>query len=385
MPSTPLTTLRVSEPRELLALVPHRLGFRPVMSAVAVSLRRPRGRVGVVVRVDLDDLADARSGPQVARLLVAHLARDDAARAVLVVYVPDDPRWLPEGAPQRAALHLRAAAEAALGDVPVWVVTSTGYLHLDCDVDCCPPGGRPLRELDATQVGAHYVIAGSAVADDRADVARIRPAQGDRRRDAARARRRQERRLEEALLTGPAATERWRLEAFATWRGAVASLAVRDGVVVGLADVRPAQWGRVESALADRRTRDAVLVSLVPGTGDLPERSLRGDSLMAPEDRAVGAALARIIDPREGVVPPTVPTALHEQVLEGVVAHGRSGAQAPALTLLALLAWWRGEGARAVQLLERALADEPTHRLAVLVAQAVTAGVPPGWAAGLVG
>jgi hypothetical protein len=67
-------------------------------------------------------------------------------------------------------------------------------------------------------------------------------------------------------------------------------------------------------------------------------------------------------------------------VLEGVVAHGRTGAQAPALTLLALLAWWRGEGARAAQLLERALADEPGHRLGVLVAKAVAAGVPPGWA-----
>ena len=67
------------------------------------------------------------------------------------------------------------------------------------------------------------------------------------------------------------------------------------------------------------------------------------------------------------------------RVLEQVVAHGRRDHQAPALTLLALLAWWAGEGARANLLLERALHDDPQHTLALLLAQAVTAGVAPGW------
>ncbi|MDM7853588.1 DUF4192 family protein [Cellulomonas alba] len=379
MTTTP--TLRVSEPRELLALVPHRLGFRAAKSAVAVSLRTSRGRVGLVVRVDLADLADARTGPHVARLLVARLGRDGAARSVLVVYVDDDPRPVPDGPAHQAAKHFRAAAEPALGEVPVWVVTRTGYLALDGDDECSPPGGRPLRELDATQVGAHYVLAGSAVADDRSDVARIPRATGDQRRDAARARRRQERRLEEALLVGEEELQAWRLEALEAWRSVVARYELRDGVVTALGDVSAARWGRLEAGLADRRTRDAVLVSLVPGTGDLPERSLHGDSLGSPEDAAVGSALARIVDAAVGVRPPVGATAVHEHVLEGVVGHGRSGAQAPALTLLALLAWWRGEGARAGQLLERALHDEPTHRLAGLVARAVGAGIAPGWAA----
>ncbi|WP_448629283.1 DUF4192 family protein [Cellulomonas soli] len=62
-----------------------------------------------------------------------------------------------------------------------------------------------------------------------------------------------------------------------------------------------------------------------------------------------------------------------------MVAHGRAGGQAPALTLLALLAWWCGDGARAQVLLERALADEPAHRLALLLAEALEAALPPGW------
>jgi hypothetical protein len=65
--------------------------------------------------------------------------------------------------------------------------------------------------------------------------------------------------------------------------------------------------------------------------------------------------------------------------LEGVVAHGRAGAQAPALTLLALLSWWQGDGARARVLLDGALDSNPGYRLAVLLDDALGAAIPPGW------
>jgi hypothetical protein len=143
--------------------------------------------------------------------------------------------------------------------------------------------------------------------------------------------------------------------------------------------VTSATWGRLEAALHDRRTRDAVLVALVPGTCDLPERSLAGAVTPGAEDRAVARALGLVIDPVTGVEPPPGPTALHEAALEQVVALGRTRAQAPALSLLALLAWWRGEGARASLLLAQALEHEPGHRLAVLLERAVDAGLPPGW------
>jgi hypothetical protein len=374
-PASSIPTLRVREPRELLALVPHRLGFRPTQSAVAVSLRSARGRVGLVIRTDLDDLARARSGPHVARLLVGRLGVDDASHTVLVVYTAQDPRGLLDSTVHAAAANFRAAAEPALGDVPVWVVTPTGYFSLDCVDDCCPPGGRPLHELESTQVSAHLVLAGSAVAESRDDLVRFPRVPADRRREVARVRRRREKRLEEALGQDPAAVEQWRRDGLTAWRDVVATLSLPTG---GPA-VASALWGRLEAALADRRTRDAILVALVPGTRDLPERSLAGERPPEAEDRAVGRALGLVVDPVTGVVPPPGPTALHERALEQVVAHGRARAQAPALTLLALLAWWRGEGARASLLLAQALDHEPGHRLAVLLERAVGAGVPPGW------
>ena len=129
----------------------------------------------------------------------------------------------------------------------------------------------------------------------------------------------------------------------------------------------------------DRRVRDAVLVALVPGTGDLAERCVLGDRPSAQDDDGLGRALALVVDPHCGVPAPPAATRVHEAVLEAVVAHGENGRQSAALTLLGMLAWWRGDGARAGLLLERALDDDGAYRLAQLLADAVACGVAPGW------
>lgn len=366
-------TLRVTEPREMLSLVPHQLGFHPTESVVAVSLRAPRGRVGLVVRVDLPDLASPEAGPQLARDVVAHLAGDGAERAWLVVYTRDDPRRGPDAAVAAAVACFREAGEAAFGDVPAWAVTSTGYLSLDCDETCCPPGGRPLADLSSTQVSAQMVLAGSSVATCREDVGRIRPAGAEARRSVARVRRRWQARGLRAHDEGVAALEQWRRDGVAAWRRAVGEQLDRD------AGPTAAALGRLEAALADLRVRDAVLVALVPGQGDLPERCVRGERPGVEDDAALGRALALVVDPLDGVPAPPAATRVHEAVLEAVVAHGERGGQAPAATLLGLLAWWRGDGARAGILLDRALADDEGYRLARLVAQSLACGVPPGW------
>ncbi|MBT0994881.1 DUF4192 family protein [Cellulomonas sp. DKR-3] len=367
------TTLRVHEPREIISLVPYRLGFRPRDSVVAVSLRAPRGRVGVVMRVDLDAMGDPVLGSQVARAVVGTLGKDRATSSVLVVYTDDDPRGRP-GPVERAVHHYREASDALLGPAAVWVVTASGYLSFDCARPCCPPGGRPLRELDSTQVAARMVLAGTAVAESRDALVRFALADPDRRRVVARSRRRWERRGAEALVRGPAAVEEWRAASLAAWRTAVS-------VAAGTAPTGGhAPWGRVEAGLRDRRVRDAVLATLVPGVGDLPERSLRGRRTPADVDAEMGRVTARIMGSADGRPPVLEATRTHEAALEGVVVHGLRDRQAPALTLLGLLAWWRGDGARASVLLARALGDDPEYRLAALLDAALTAGLAPGWA-----
>ncbi|MGV8965153.1 MAG: DUF4192 domain-containing protein [Cellulomonas sp.] len=378
------TTIRVSEPRELLALLPHQLGFRPQESAVAVSLRAPRGRVGLIARVDLVDLADVVHGPQLARGLVSHLVADGARRAVLVIYTPEDPR-LPADADtapsttsrlvRAAAEQFREAAEPFLPEISVWVVSHSGYLSLDCtDLGCCPRGGRPLRDLDGTEVGAHMVLAGSLVADSRDELAWIEPAAAAQRRNATRVAQRARARRVEAMAAGDGALHRWRAEGLAAWREATLRSA-------GGTSAPPALLGRIEAALADVRVRDAVLIALVPGTGDLPERTLVGGPGRPGGEVAHGtsAALNAVMDPQHGIAPDEVQVGAGVDVLEQVVAHTRSADHAPALTLLALIAWWRADGTRAGVLLERAIDLDPAHRLAVLLSEALSRGMAPGW------
>ncbi|WP_196217304.1 DUF4192 domain-containing protein, partial [Cellulosimicrobium composti] len=187
------TVIRAQGPRELLAYVPYRLGYRPRDSVVLVGLRPPRGRVGLVVRVDVADLADLEHGPQVARSVVGHLAADGAQRVVLVAYTDAPLRTGGDGvARARAAVeHCREAVEPHVGPVEAWVVSSTGWYALDCaEDDCCPPAGRPLRDLESSEVGAHMVLAGTALADSREDALRLPRAGAEARRRAARAARR---------------------------------------------------------------------------------------------------------------------------------------------------------------------------------------------------
>ena len=381
------TLIRAQGPRELLAYVPFRLGYRPQDSVVLVGLRPPRGRIGLVVRVDVADAADVEHGPQLARSVVGHLAADGARRVVLVVYsdAPLRAAGVAAARVRAAGGACRAAAEPHHGPVEAWVVSSTGWYALDCaEDDCCPPEGRSLRELESSEVGAHMVLSGAALADSREEALRIPPAGADARRRAARAARRvRDRARSVAAGDDVASRVAARVSALALWRTAVAQVVARDrardgGPVddgAGAAVPAATVLGRLAAGLESVPVRDAVLLSLVPGTDDLPDRTVRGGDV----DAGTGRAIAAVVDPGAGLAPDPAVTGPARAVLEGVVAHAPRGSTAPALTLLALVAWWHGDGGRARRRLAEALAEDPTYRLALLLASALDAGVPPGW------
>ncbi|GAA3216872.1 DUF4192 domain-containing protein [Oerskovia jenensis] len=383
------TTIRARGPRELLAYIPFRLGYRPQDSGVLVSLRTSRGRVGLVARVDLDDLADLEHGPQVARTLVSHLCSDGATRAVLVVYA--DVELRSQGAPaarERAAVeHWTEAAEGLLGAPEVWVVRSTGYYGADCsDETCCPADGRPLADLESTEVGAHMVLAGATVAPDRAQATAVPVLDTALRRRTSRAAARWRARRDVALATHDHdAIAAWREQGLDAWRTATAEVAERrrtaeEGSRDLVADALPAGvLGRLEVALECVPVRDAVLLSFVAGNDELAAltaATVAGEHVEA----GTAAALAAVVDPDAGLPPDPLRARCAREVLEAVAGAGRRGGQAPALTLLALLAWWEGDGVLATDRLAAALAADPGYRLAQLVERALEAGLAPGWA-----
>jgi hypothetical protein len=378
------TTIRTREPRELLALVPYQLGFHPAESAVVVSLRGPRSTVGTIARMDLADLADPVHGADAARALMGHLLADGARRVVVVLYtaeVAPGGRGV-RGTARAGADEVLRAAEQAFGATECWVVGPHGWWALGCsDAACCPPGGRPLAELESTRVGAEMVLRGVQVAPSRERLVTLPVVDAAARKAARRARDRWAARR--VAATTAAEAHRWRREGVRLWREALtarlegASGAGGSPAVFGEEAPLPPPTvvGRLLAGLEDVLVRDAVLLSFVAGTERVADRLVAGEA-----GADVGHALGAITDPRLGRRPDPARSGAARAVLEHVVGHAPRGGHAPGLTLLAVLAWWEGDGARAGVLVDRALAVDPGHRLAVLVDQALRAGMPPGWA-----
>lgn len=430
------TVVRVAGPEDLLAYIPYRLGFEPAESVVAVSLTGPRQRVGLVARVDLADLRlrqpDDPHGPDgaaTARWLTDHVVADGADRAVVVLYTATDPT-APSGAARRAVDLLRARLERRLPGTEAWLVTPTGFRALDCaDPMCCPAQGRPLSALKSSRVAAHMVLEGRTVAGTREERYALRAAPEQARTQARRAAARwtntyrrllnstgfdntrfdstrfdstrfpggggpvdrttPPRRTEQRQGTafGPRAVEahalraerelgEWGAESLDLWRSAMRVAAdLRPGQPLTLS---PVDLGKLGAALADIPVRDAVLLSLAPGSEEAALRTARRQT-DSDTDTATGAVMARIVDPQQGVPPDEAITRAARHVLEAVVTHVPRNRRAPAYLLLALIAWWRGDGGLAAERVSDTLGVDPGYRLALLLRGAIAGGVPPGW------
>ncbi|TNU73796.1 DUF4192 domain-containing protein [Miniimonas arenae] len=380
--------MRVAGPAELLSYVPHAMGYHPRSSVALVSLRPPRGRVGLVARMDLADLAGP-GGPVLAAELAAHLAADGAAAAFCVLYRDGDPTHVPE----RDPLHVVVAAlETAAGMPPlrdVWVVGTTGYAAWGCtDRACCPAGGRPLADLSATSIAAELVLKGSAPVASRADLAPGRESDPCARL---------------SFEDGVRAVRGRRTRAGTATRAAAALRVVRT------ADPGPTELGRLSALLLDRATRDAVLGVLAEqsiGAFDGRGRSAAGAPARgAPRaEQGAGPAVAAAADDAAphaaerdrrmlerarialnslyeagGPAPGSLARAARRALTEA--ARLASGdVRAETLAVLAWLAWWHGDGATADVCAEEAERVRPGHVLAGLVRDALAAGLPPGWA-----
>lgn len=357
------TVITVREPREMLAFIPYQLGFVPEESFVAVSLRRPRGTAGLVVRVDLADLAGGSQGAMVASSVRRHLLADGAHRVFAVVYTADRAAVRTPGSVPAQALEAFLEALAPALDVDVWWVGPTGYGGIDCeDPACCPEGGRPLTDLESTQVGAAMVVAGAAVAATRDGLRLRHRAAGGARRSASRAATAEQARRRAATQADrdPAARDAWADRAREGWARLCRSAEAGQSLP-------PSALGRALASLEDVVLRDEVLTAFAIG----PALGRPGLDVDSGAEAMFGSGAAR--PDRDAMFPLLT-------VLEATVAHASGRRAAPALAMLACLSWWLGDGARASVLAEQCLSLDPKYRLALLVADALRRGVPPGWA-----
>jgi hypothetical protein len=354
-PSGPALTVR--EPRDVVALVPYQLGFVPQDSLVLVAFGGPAGRLGVVLRADLDDVVTG--DPHRAREVAGYLEADGADRAVAVLYLDD----VLVGVPTWLDVLDDALAERGVDLVDCWHVDGEVFRSLLCrGQGCCPPQGWPLAHAESSVVSAHMVGLGRSPVATRAQLLPdLEPApEPARRRVAARVRR---------ATAGPLGATA-RLRHLRAWQRCLGAGGVQDGA--GEADV-----AGVLAALDDPWTRDAVVLTLA-GVEQVvvDELALCGptERTDAALDQLFGAAPGPALSPADEVL------RAGREVLLAAARLARGPRRADPLAVLAWASWWSGDGALARDLVEVALRARRDHGLARLVADALDTGTPPAWA-----
>jgi hypothetical protein len=317
--------VRVESLDGVLAVVPHLLGFHPSSSLVVLGIGRPGRQIKVAFRYDLPDPPDLSLATEIAAHATAVLRRQDLHSAMTVGYGPGS-------LVTPVTDQLRGALSAASIDIRDLLRVEDGryWSYLCADPRCCPAEGVPFDPLRHPAAAA-LSAAGLTALSDRASLAHtlapLPAAAGPMRR----------------------ATER------AVRRAAPGSRADQPGSgALPLADSRSA----VQEALAAYRSGEAIsdydtLARLTVALSDLRVR----DDAWARMDPQFAAAHRRLwTDLVRHAIPRFVP--------------------APA-ALLAFTAWQAGEGALASMAVERALAADPGYSMALLLGEALHAGLPP--------
>ena len=153
-------SVRVTDPTDLLALVPYFLGFHPQESVVAVFIRS--GRVLLTARVDLPTAAHLGAlVDQFDRLAVQHRA----AELVLVAYSEANAEVRSQLGEVVAGLTGSHVSEAI-------VVQQQRWWSLMCPGSCCPADGRPY-EVESHRLAAEAVYAGMSVRGGRDELAAL--------------------------------------------------------------------------------------------------------------------------------------------------------------------------------------------------------------------
>jgi hypothetical protein len=324
-----MTRVKASSPEALLALVPHLLGFYPSRSLVVLGLSGQRNRVRVAFRYDLPDPVDSALAADIAEHAASVLRRQRLGRAALVGYGPPG-----LAVPVLATVVDSLAAE----DVRLFTVLRADggryWSPLCDDPECCPTEGRPF-DPGSHPMAAAMAEAGLPALPDRAALARtLLPPAGSTER-IRRATRLAEQRLSEL------GSQHW------------------------------ADGGRDPQLVTARTGRTAVQSAI--------RRYRAGDCITSADELAWLAVLVadlRVRDDAWARMEPAHREAhlrLWTDVLKGAA---REYVPAPA-ALLAFAAWQSGNGALAAVAVDRALAARPGYSMALLLGEALQAGLPP--------
>jgi uncharacterized protein DUF4192 len=321
--------VRVGSADGILAVVPHLLGFHPRDSLVMLGIGGPHARIRLAFRYDLPDPPDEELATDIAAHATTVLARQKLTMAIAVGY----------GSGEVVTPVVEVVAHALLkADVNVQDVLRVHggryWSYLCGDPDCCPPDGVPY-DLAGHPASAALAAAGLTVRADRAELAStIAPVT-----DAA----------------GP-------------MREAVERARERAGALIDVGAAAAGGDPFLPIADAGRRSVKQAIT-----------RYRRGGALTDDDEIAwLGVTLAdlRVRDDAWARMDPQFHDA-HLRLWIDLVRRLPADCVAPPAALLAFTAWQAGDGALASVAIERALEADPDYSMALLVADALHAGLPP--------
>jgi hypothetical protein len=328
-----LPRVQVSGPSDMLAVVPHLLGFHPQLSFVVIGAGGPRQRLDIGFRYDLPDPPGAEAAAEIADHAVAVLAQRGSTTVIAIGYGPG--RLVTPVADAFAAAARRRRLD--LREL-LRVENSRYWSYLCANPACCPADGT-VFDYPSHPAAAAMTVAGLAAYPDRdAVAATLAPLTGAAARSMDQA-------IERACARAQALMDRARRKGPGNpLRLAISQgrRAVRDAIGVY----------RGGGRITDEDTFAWLAISLI-------HLAVRDDAWarMIPEHRQAHLALwADIVRRADG---PWLP--------------------APA-SLLAFTAWQAGDGTLANIALDRALAADPGYSMALLLRDILAAGVPPSQA-----
>src|SRR4051794_21906587 len=326
LPRADAMLIKLSDPADMAAAIPHLVGFQPEESLVVVSLRRPRKRIGLTMRFDLPpESCDAELAEQVALRLVG----DKAAFALLACCT--DATSL-HGAHPRAGLIDRIERELDKRDVPMLdalLIRDGRWWSYRCeDAGCCPPDGKEIPA--ATDIAAAHALLGRGVLPSRSALReQMKPVEFVSRRA-----------MEQAIdVTAITVAKRMQIEKADVVRDETVSLVrklMKRYVDPTVATVTDEEAARVIVGIVDVHARDRILAQGLDHDLEVVQRLF--------------------IDLCRRAIPPD---------------------DAPTCTLLAGFAYADGNGGLANVALERALQSDPHYSLANLLRDALYHQVPP--------
>ena len=329
--------LTLHGPADLVAAVPHLLGFHPWSSLVVVFIESQDQHVTLTVRADLPGVTSASEYLQCwQQQLEAIGAAADASHVVLCAFPcrsADDVDAAVATALQREVLDvIQAVADLAerqgffvYDQLLCW---ADRWRSLLCtDQSCCPDDGTPVDLARSDRIAAEFIAEAVSVQPDRASFAELLAPVPDDDPQAER--------FAALLQVHPMAAQ---ADAGSVVSAQVRAQQAHECVETLLAGSEPSPV--VALTLTDVRLRDAV-IRMITHDHDAQQR-------------------------RQA-----------EQCLINTMKVCPSALRASVATVAAGLAWQRGDGATAGHCLDVALTADSNYSLARLLQRALRSAVPP--------